>query len=117
MSNRKASSTVRFVPVPPATPQEWRRRVEDADALAPFKRRADVLNFVIWASSAPPAASKHPASVETYRRARRDFEYSYLMPLRHDDVRTVVAQLVARNLAAPWWVVTDAQASYRRSGR
>ncbi|MGJ0203371.1 hypothetical protein NHL51_04315 [Leucobacter sp. gxy201] len=117
MSARKKPSGVRFVPVPPATPNDWRRRVEDADGREPFKRRSDVLNFVIWATTADKTDSTYPASVETYRRARRGFELSYLVPLRHDDIRAVIGELAARNLLAPWWIVTDAQAAYRRKGR
>lgn len=110
------NAPVEFVPVPPATPAEWRRRVERAAEHEPFKRDTDVLNFAIWAATAPQEASKNPASVETFRRARRDFKHNYLVPLRHDDVREVVALLAARGLTAPWWNVTPAQAHYRRDG-
>lgn len=111
------NSPVRFEPVPPTNAAEWRRRVEAADALDPFNRPVDVLNFVIWASTAPEAASKNPASVQTFRIARRDFQHSYLLPLRHDDIRGVVAELAARGLTAPWWTVTPTQAQFRRKRR
>lgn len=119
MNARKRASTVRFEPLPPSTPAEWRERVERAHEVAPFRGGSAVLNFMWWAYWAPPEHTKHPASVETYRRYRAElskWENRGVPPLTHDDIRSIVAQLCARGLAAPWWIVTEAQATYKRRG-
>lgn len=118
--NRKHVSRVRFEPLPPRTAAEWRERVEAAHEAQPFRGGDMVLNFMIWAYTEPEEVTKHPASVETFRRARREFQsfaYRGVPALRHDDIRSIVGQLCARGLAAPWWIVTEAQATYKRRGR
>lgn len=106
--------TVRFVPTDPATPNDWRRRVETADKFLPLSDLA--LNIAYCAASMPENVTRYPMSVPALRAVRRELREIGIDPT-YAAMREAIAHLAVRRIAAPWWLLTDSQATYQRKGR
>lgn len=116
MNSRKHVSTVRFEPLPPATPQEWRRRVEAAHDYAPLSQLA--LHVAFAAATTSGELNAYPMSRRMFAQIRGEFGPIGLPIPTQDEVCRAVCELHARRLAAPWWRVTPAQlARYGTEGR
>lgn len=108
-------SNVRFEPIPPATPQEWRRRVEYADAHTPLPQLA--VHIVFAAAVLDPEVTKHPMSRRAFAAIKHEFGPAGIPLPTLDELCSAVALLHGRRLAAPWWIITPAQlARYGSAG-
>lgn len=91
----------RFEPLPPATPQEWRRRLEAAHAYEPFPAYA--FHVAAFAANLPPEATEYPMSRRAYAALRHEFNTAGIGRLTQDELCRAVLLLHSRHLAAPWW--------------
>lgn len=107
MNAARRASTVRFTPPPPSNPQDWRRRVQAAHDYAPLPDLA--LLIALAAAALPPEATKSPMNRDSFQAIKHEFALQGLPRPTHDEMCTAIAQLDTRNLAAPWWKITEAQ--------
>lgn len=108
--------TVRFEPLPPATPAEWRRRVETAHERDPLPLLA--VHLVLAAAVLDPEVTKHPMSRRAFAAIKHEFSPHGLTLPTQDELCEAVVLLHARRLAAPWWIITPAQlARYAPGGK
>lgn len=116
MTRNSHTSRVRFEPLPPLNPFEWRRRIEAAHNYRPLSELA--LHVALAAAVNPTEATKYPMSRRTYALIRSEFGPHGLPLPTHEQLCAAVVELHDRNLAAPWWNVNAAQlARFRAEGR
>lgn len=111
----RPASTVRFEPIPPKTPADYRRRVIAGHEYAPLSLHA--LNIAIFAAGCPPELTAYPMSTKVLRELRYEFGPQGIPIPTQTELCRAVVELHERNLAAPWWNIRTSQIDrYRPEG-